>query len=81
MPSLRKVKRPAGRFLLLFLWAAPIIGATSLSHLDDAAAASELELSRDEITRLEEPYLPHLAGSGYKHPSPREIARGNGGTS
>jgi 1-deoxyxylulose-5-phosphate synthase len=39
--------------------AAPIIGATRLEHLDDAVAAVELELSADEVDRLEEPYVPH----------------------
>jgi aryl-alcohol dehydrogenase-like predicted oxidoreductase len=38
---------------------APIIGATKLSHLEDALAAAELELTDDEIARLEEPYVPH----------------------
>jgi aryl-alcohol dehydrogenase-like predicted oxidoreductase len=38
---------------------APIIGATKLSHLEDALAAAELALSDDEIARLEEPYVPH----------------------
>ena len=38
---------------------APIIGATKLSHLEDALAAEELELSDEEIARLEEPYVPH----------------------
>jgi aryl-alcohol dehydrogenase-like predicted oxidoreductase len=38
---------------------APIIAATKLSHLEDALAAAELELSDDEIARLEEPYVPH----------------------
>ena len=38
---------------------APIIGATKPHHVDDAVAAVELELSDDEITRLEEPYAPH----------------------
>jgi aryl-alcohol dehydrogenase-like predicted oxidoreductase len=38
---------------------APIVGATKLEHLDDALAATELELSDDEIARLEEPYVPH----------------------
>src|SRR5213592_3471968 len=34
---------------------APIVGATKLGHLEDALAAAELELSPDEIARLEEP--------------------------
>jgi aryl-alcohol dehydrogenase (NADP+) len=38
---------------------APIIGATKPHHLDDAVAAVDLELSEEEIKRLEEPYVPH----------------------
>ncbi|MFK7896461.1 MAG: aldo/keto reductase [Myxococcota bacterium] len=38
---------------------APIIGATKLAHLEDAIAAVEVELSKDEIKRLEAPYRPH----------------------
>jgi aryl-alcohol dehydrogenase-like predicted oxidoreductase len=38
---------------------APIVGATRLGHIEDALAATELELSPDEIARLEEPYRPH----------------------
>jgi 1-deoxyxylulose-5-phosphate synthase len=38
---------------------APIVGATRLGHLQDALAAEELELSQDEMRRLEEPYVPH----------------------
>jgi aryl-alcohol dehydrogenase-like predicted oxidoreductase len=38
---------------------APIIGATKLDHLEQALAAAELQLSPDEISRLEEPYRPH----------------------
>ncbi len=42
---------------------APIIGATKLEHLDDAAAAVDLDLTPDEVARLEEPYEPHpIAG-------------------
>jgi aryl-alcohol dehydrogenase (NADP+) len=36
--------------------AAPIIGATQLHHLDDAAAATEIALTAEEIASLEEPY-------------------------
>ncbi|WP_171166985.1 aldo/keto reductase [Streptomyces sp. I05A-00742] len=39
--------------------AAPIIGATRASHIDDAVAAVELDLSEDEVARLEAPYRPH----------------------
>jgi 1-deoxyxylulose-5-phosphate synthase len=38
---------------------APIVGATRLSHLEDALAAEQLELSEEEMRRLEEPYVPH----------------------
>jgi aryl-alcohol dehydrogenase-like predicted oxidoreductase len=38
---------------------APIVGATKLGHLEDALAAAELELSEEEMRRLEEPYVPH----------------------
>ena len=37
----------------------PIIGATKMEHLDQAIAALEIELSDEEIKRLEEPYKPH----------------------
>ena len=36
--------------------AAPIVGATKEKHLTDAAAALEIELTVDELVRLEEPY-------------------------
>ncbi|WP_251552509.1 aldo/keto reductase [Neobacillus muris] len=38
---------------------APIIGATKLHHLEDAAAALTIQLTAEEITFLEEPYVPH----------------------
>jgi len=38
---------------------APIVGATKLSHLEDAVAATEIELSDDEVAALEAPYQPH----------------------
>jgi aryl-alcohol dehydrogenase-like predicted oxidoreductase len=38
---------------------APIVGATKLAHLEDAVAAEELELSPEEMQRLEAPYVPH----------------------
>ena len=37
----------------------PIVGATQLSHLDDAVAAVELELKDAEISELSAPYIPH----------------------
>jgi aryl-alcohol dehydrogenase-like predicted oxidoreductase len=38
---------------------APIVGATKLEHLDDALASVNVKLSVDEVTTLEEPYVPH----------------------
>lgn len=48
---------------LAWLWAkgitAPIIGATKESHLVSAVEALDVTLTEDEITALEEPYVPH----------------------
>jgi aryl-alcohol dehydrogenase (NADP+) len=38
---------------------APIVGASKPHHLDDAVAAADLQLTAEEITALEEPYVPH----------------------
>ncbi len=38
---------------------APIIGATKISHLEDAVGALSVQLSQDEVAYLEEPYVPH----------------------
>lgn len=38
---------------------APIIGASKPHHLDDALAALSVELSAEETSLLEEPYVPH----------------------
>jgi aryl-alcohol dehydrogenase (NADP+) len=37
----------------------PIVGTTKPHHLDDALAAIDIELTDDEVARLEEPYTPH----------------------
>ena len=37
----------------------PIVGATKPNHLTDAVAALSVKLTPDEITSLEEPYIPH----------------------
>jgi len=48
---------------LLTKTAAPVVGATKLRHIEDAARAVELTLTGEEIAYLEEPYVPHpLAG-------------------
>ncbi|WP_193105214.1 aldo/keto reductase [Brachybacterium sp. FME24] len=38
---------------------APIIGATRTGHLDAALGALDLELTEQELTALEAPYVPH----------------------
>jgi aryl-alcohol dehydrogenase (NADP+) len=38
---------------------APIVGVTKDHHLDDAVAAVDVQLTDEEIARLEEPYTPH----------------------
>ena len=38
---------------------APIVGATKLSHLQDAVAAARVRLTDEEVARLEAPYRPH----------------------
>ena len=48
---------------LLTKVAAPVVGATKVSHVDDMVKAVDLELSANEINYLEELYVPHaLAG-------------------
>jgi aryl-alcohol dehydrogenase (NADP+) len=37
---------------------APIVGASRMSHLEDAIVAAEIRLTADEVKYLEEPYLP-----------------------
>jgi aryl-alcohol dehydrogenase-like predicted oxidoreductase len=38
---------------------APIIGATKISHLEDAIGALSVKLTQEDVTYLEEPYVPH----------------------
>jgi aryl-alcohol dehydrogenase-like predicted oxidoreductase len=43
---------------------APIVGASKLSHVEDAVAAEALTLSADEVAQLEAPYQP-MAVNGF----------------
>ncbi|MET1032257.1 aldo/keto reductase [Domibacillus tundrae] len=59
-------KRGVPRIQIALAWllqkepvTAPIIGATKISHLEDAAAALSIKLTPEEIALLEEPYVPH----------------------
>jgi aryl-alcohol dehydrogenase (NADP+) len=39
--------------------AAPIVGASKIAHIEEAVAATHVELSDEEIQLLSEPYQPH----------------------
>ncbi len=39
--------------------AAPIVGATKISHLETAVGALSVRLTPQEVAYLEEPYVPH----------------------
>jgi aryl-alcohol dehydrogenase-like predicted oxidoreductase len=38
---------------------APIVGATKPEHLQDAVAALDVKLTKEEVAALEAPYVPH----------------------
>ena len=38
---------------------APIIGATKITHLEDAVGALSVKLTQEEVAYLEAPYVPH----------------------
>jgi aryl-alcohol dehydrogenase-like predicted oxidoreductase len=41
----------------------PIVGVSKMSHLEDAIAAVDFELTTDDIKKLEAPYKPlHVGG-------------------
>jgi aryl-alcohol dehydrogenase-like predicted oxidoreductase len=39
--------------------AAPIIGATKIAHIENAVSALSVDLTNEEMSYLEEPYVPH----------------------
>ena len=41
------------------LVAAPVVGVTKISHLEDAVKAVDVKLTGEEVAYLEEPYVPH----------------------
>ena len=60
------VKRSIPRARIALAWVlqqpyitAPIIGASKPNHLEDAVAALDVKLTKEEIEFLEEPYVPH----------------------
>lgn len=46
---------------------APIIGATKAAHLEDAAKALAVKLTQEDISYLEEPYVPHRIVGAIDH--------------
>jgi aryl-alcohol dehydrogenase-like predicted oxidoreductase len=48
---------------------APLVGATKAAHLADAVASLDVELSADEIDRLERPYTPRHDFQGISDPT------------
>jgi aryl-alcohol dehydrogenase (NADP+) len=67
--TLRRVEETAGKhgrgnaqiataWLLHKGVTAPIVGASKMQHLEDAIAATQIQLTAEEIAYLEEPYLP-----------------------
>lgn len=55
---------PRAHVALAWLWrrkpvVAPVIGATKLTHIEDAVAALDVVLSDDDISYLDELYMPH----------------------
>lgn len=48
----------------------PIIGSTRVEHIEQACRAVEVELTSEEIERLESPYIPHII-HGHEQPTPR----------
>jgi aryl-alcohol dehydrogenase (NADP+) len=51
---------------------APIVGATRIEHLEELVAACEVELSEEDIRRLEAPYRPHPI-IGHEQRTPTEF--------
>ena len=39
---------------------APIVGTTSVQHIEEAVAALDIRLDEATIKKLEEPYVPHI---------------------
>jgi diketogulonate reductase-like aldo/keto reductase len=52
---------------------APLVGASKPSHLDDAVASLEIELTDDEVAELEAPYTPRYDFQGVSDDA--ELAR------
>ena len=51
---------------------APIVGSTREEHIEDSVKSLEVELTGDEIAKLEKPYRPHPI-LGHDQPGPRDF--------
>ena len=54
--------------------AAPIVGATKLEHIDSAVRAASIELTAEQIEKLEAPYRAHPI-LGHEPIRPRDLAK------
>jgi aryl-alcohol dehydrogenase-like predicted oxidoreductase len=73
-------ERGASRAQIALAWlrrnpvvVAPILGASRASHIDEAIAALSIDLSDEEVSRLERPYTPRHDFQGISDPA--ELAR------
>ena len=73
-------ERGASRAQIALAWlrrnpvvVAPILGASKASHIDEAIAALSIDLSDEEVSRLERPYTPRHDFQGISDPA--ELAR------
>lgn len=53
--------------------ASPIVGATKVSYLDDAAGALGVKLTKDDMAYLEELYMPHSIVGAIDHNLPEGV--------
>jgi len=67
--NLEKVAREHGRTMAQesLAWmlskpeiTAPIVGFTSVQHVEEAVAALDIQISEEEVRALEAPYVPHI---------------------
>jgi aryl-alcohol dehydrogenase (NADP+) len=60
----RKRSAPPAQIALAWLSSrpgvtAPVVGATQVSHVEDAVASLQIKLDEEEVRQLEAPYKPH----------------------
>jgi aryl-alcohol dehydrogenase-like predicted oxidoreductase len=54
---------------------APIVGVTSIDHLEDAVAALDVNLSESDVDYIDEPYQPFPVACIYNRPPDRHIKK------